>query len=146
MPSANATVWDDKAHADLLLALLPVLKLSKDQWDEVLSTTRAKGYNYTSGAVIQHLQKLQKKEATVDNGEGGSGSAVSTPKKTPAKKAATPRKRKTPAKSVKAEDGDEEEEADEVSPTKKPKPVPRPNLKTEEDEKPVFQDPIEESI
>ncbi|KAK1844507.1 hypothetical protein CCHR01_12851 [Colletotrichum chrysophilum] len=49
---APVTIWDDKAHADLLIALLPVVKPTKDQWDEVLANVRAKGYNYTAGAVV----------------------------------------------------------------------------------------------
>ncbi|KAF4931748.1 hypothetical protein CGCVW01_v000166 [Colletotrichum viniferum] len=123
---APVTIWDDKAHADLLIALLPVVKPTKDQWDEVLANVRAKGYNYTAGAVVQHLQKLQKKEATVaaENGEGNGASAASTPK---AKKTATPRKRKTPSKKVKAEEDDDEEE--EEKPAKKPKAPPRPDFK-----------------
>ncbi|KAL0940994.1 uncharacterized protein CTRU02_203757 [Colletotrichum truncatum] len=120
---APSTVWDDKAHADLLFALLSVIKPTKEAWDQVLAVVHAKGYIYTSGAVMQHLQKLQKKEVTASADGDGGASAASTPAKTP-KKAATPRKRKTPAKKVKSEDDNNE---DEEQPAKKPRTPSRPS-------------------
>ena len=49
--AGSATVWDDKAHSDLLLCLLPVLRPTKDQWDMVIQRAEAKGYSYNSSAV-----------------------------------------------------------------------------------------------
>ncbi|KAF6834329.1 hypothetical protein CPLU01_04965 [Colletotrichum plurivorum] len=113
------TVWDDKARSDLLVELHPIVKPTKEEWDQVLAAVRLRGYNYTSNAVLQHIQKLQRMEAAQanDNGEGPSTSAPATPKKTAAKKTATPRKRKTPAKKAKSEE-DDEDNAEEPTPKK----------------------------
>ncbi|KAF6842950.1 hypothetical protein CMUS01_02606 [Colletotrichum musicola] len=113
------TVWEDKARSDLLVELLPIDKPTKEEWDQVLAAVRLRGYNYTSNAVLQHIQKLQRKEAAQanDNGEGPSTSAPATPKKTAAKKTATPRKRKTSAKKAKS-DEDDEDNAEEPTPKK----------------------------
>ncbi|OLN91939.1 hypothetical protein CCHL11_01511 [Colletotrichum chlorophyti] len=120
---APATVWNDKTRSDLLVALLPIVKPTKEQWDQILEAVEAKGYSYTSGAVMQHIQKLQRKESAAA-AENGEGSASATPQKKTPKKAATPRKRKTPAKKAQTDDSDE---ADVGSPVpKKPKAVPRP--------------------
>jgi hypothetical protein len=49
--AGKATIWDDKAHSDLLICLLPVLKPSKEQWEMIIERTEAKGYSYNAGAV-----------------------------------------------------------------------------------------------
>lgn len=49
--AGNSTVWDDKAHSDLLICLLPVVKPTKVQWDEVIKRAEAKGYHYNASAV-----------------------------------------------------------------------------------------------
>ncbi|EFQ30035.1 uncharacterized protein GLRG_05179 [Colletotrichum graminicola M1.001] len=107
---APATVWDDKARSDLLVAFLTVTKPSKEDWDRALAAVHEKGYTYTASAAIQHIQKLQRKEQT----PGDSGEASATPTKKVAKKAATPRKRKTPVKKTKNESEAEDEEEQET--------------------------------
>lgn len=49
--AGKSTIWDDKAHSDLLICLLPVLKPSKEQWEMIIERTEAKGYNYNASAV-----------------------------------------------------------------------------------------------
>ncbi|KAI3555500.1 hypothetical protein CABS02_04256 [Colletotrichum abscissum] len=122
---APVTVWNDEARSDLLVALLSVIKPSKEDWDRVLPIVHAKGYIYNANAVTQHIQKLQRKE--LNAGDGGDGKKAATPKK--AGTPATPRKRKTPAKSkAKVEEADEDDEDDEkeAPPPKKPCTPSRP--------------------
>ncbi|OHW99845.1 hypothetical protein CSPAE12_01419 [Colletotrichum incanum] len=129
---APATLWDDKARSDLLVAFLTVTKPSKEDWDRTLAVVHGKGYTYNAGAVMQHIQKLQRKEQTA----GDSGEGSSTPAKKATKKTATPRKRKTPAKSkanVEAEDDEENEEQETPAP-KKPRTPKKPSMKEEADE------------
>ncbi|KAF4777024.1 hypothetical protein HER10_EVM0010755 [Colletotrichum scovillei] len=139
---APVTVWNDEARSDLLVALLSVIKPSKEDWDHVLPLVHAKGYVYNANAVMQHIQKLQRKELTAGDGGDGEASASATPKKAGKKAAtpkkagtpATPRKRKTPAKSkAKVEEADEEDEDDEkeAPPPKKPCTPSRPSMKDE---------------
>ncbi|KXH48172.1 hypothetical protein CSIM01_08724 [Colletotrichum simmondsii] len=181
---APVTVWNDEARSDLLVALLSVIKPSKEDWDRVLPIVHAKGYVYNANAVMyflpalprslslvspsflsefimrsrsrdvldllwmltslfrQHIQKLQRKELTAGEGGDGEASASATPKKAGKKAAtpkkagtpATPRKRKTPAKSkAKVEEADEEDEEDEkdAPPPKKPCTPSRPSMKDE---------------
>ncbi|KDN62147.1 hypothetical protein CSUB01_00852 [Colletotrichum sublineola] len=124
------TVWDDKARSDLLVALLTVMKPSKEDWDRALAAVHDKGYTYTASAATQHIQKLQRKEQT----SGDSGEASITPVKKGAKKAATPRKRKTPVKKAKTESDAEEEEEQATPPPKKPCTPKKPSMKEEADE------------
>ncbi|KAK1972096.1 hypothetical protein LY78DRAFT_688481 [Colletotrichum sublineola] len=126
----NLTVWDDKARSDLLVALLTVMKPSKEDWDRALAAVHDKGYTYTASAATQHIQKLQRKEQT----SGDSGEASITPVKKGAKKAATPRKRKTPVKKAKTESDAEEEEEQATPPPKKPCTPKKPSMKEEADE------------
>ncbi|KAK1727141.1 uncharacterized protein BDZ83DRAFT_613464 [Colletotrichum acutatum] len=139
---APVTIWNDEARSDLLVALLSVIKPSKEDWDRVLPIVHAKGYVYNANAVTQHIQKLQRKELTAGDGGDGEASASATPKKAGKKAAtpkkagtpATPRKRKTPAKSkFKVEEADEEDEEDEqkAPPPKKPCTPSRPSMKDE---------------
>ncbi|KAK1481317.1 hypothetical protein CCUS01_04429 [Colletotrichum cuscutae] len=142
---APVTVWNDEARSDLLVALLSVIKPSKEDWDRVLPIVHAKGYVYNANAVTQHIQKLQRKELNAGDGGDGEASASATPKKAGKKAAtpkragtpATPRKRKTPAKSkAKVEKADEDDEDDEkeAPPPKKPCTPSRPSIKDEFDE------------
>lgn len=55
MPPGNPTKWDDKAHADLLQAMVSELKLTKEQWARVLTKVHAKGYTYTADAAMYFL-------------------------------------------------------------------------------------------
>ncbi|KAK1534244.1 uncharacterized protein CCOS01_02996 [Colletotrichum costaricense] len=139
---APVTVWNDEARSDLLVALLSVIKPSKEDWDRVLPIVHAKGYVYNANAVTQHIQKLQRKELNAGDGGDGEASASATPKKAGKKAAtpkkagtpATPRKRKTPAKSkAKVEEADEDGEDDEkeAPPPKKPCTPSRPSMKDE---------------
>lgn len=50
--AGKSTNWDDKAHADLLMFLLPVLRPTRQQWDEVIVKAEAKGYNYNASSVM----------------------------------------------------------------------------------------------
>ncbi|KAJ0167364.1 hypothetical protein CTA2_3043 [Colletotrichum tanaceti] len=127
---APVTTWDDKARSDLLVALLTVTKPSKEDWDLALAVVHSKGYTYNANAVMQHIQKLQRKEQTA----GDSGEASSTPVKKAAKKATTPRKRKTPSKKAKAEDGaeeDDDEGREDTPVSKKPRTPKKPDMKME---------------
>ncbi|KAK1508532.1 hypothetical protein CTAM01_02318 [Colletotrichum tamarilloi] len=139
---APVTVWNDEARSDLLVALLSVIKPSKEDWDRVLPIVHAKGYVYNANAVTQHIQKLQRKELNAGDGGDGEASASATPKKAGKKAAtpkkagtpATPRKRKTPAKSkAKVEEANEDDEDDEkeAPPPKKPCTPSRPSMKDE---------------
>ncbi|KAK1596205.1 uncharacterized protein LY79DRAFT_701684 [Colletotrichum navitas] len=119
---APVTVWDDKARSDLLVALLTVTKPSKEDWDRALAAVHEKGYTYTASAAMQHIQKLQRKEQT----PGDSGEASATPTKKGAKKAATPRKRKTPVQKAKIESEAEDEEEQETPVPKKPRTPKKP--------------------
>lgn len=98
---APVTIWDDKAHADLLIALLPVVKADQGPVGRGLGQCpgeRIQLHRWSCRVLTccffsthirsvltsvhrQHLQKLQKKEATVaaENGEGNGASAASTP-------------------------------------------------------------------
>ncbi|KAK2032311.1 hypothetical protein LX32DRAFT_691014 [Colletotrichum zoysiae] len=128
---APVTVWDDKARSDLLVAFLTVTKPSKEDWDRTLTEVQKKGYIYTASAAMQHIQKLQRKEQT----PGDSGEASTTPVKKATKKAATPRKRKTPVKKAKGEDeAEEDEEQDQTPPPKKPRTPKKPSMKEDTDE------------
>lgn len=49
--NANATVWDDKARSDLLMAVLNTIKPTKQQWDEIIAQVETRGYHYTPSAV-----------------------------------------------------------------------------------------------
>ncbi|KAM0271408.1 hypothetical protein ACHAQH_009095 [Verticillium albo-atrum] len=116
MPAVNgpATVWDDKAHSDLLNEVLKVVKPTQAQWAEIITGVQAKGYSYSSSAAQQHIAKLQKKE----------GNGVGTPAKaTPAKKTPASGKRKTPTKKVTPAPTDDEVDDDEdiATPSKKAK-------------------------
>ena len=50
MASKPATVWDDKAHLDLLQAVLTVTRPDGAAWDHILMIVQSKGYNYTASA------------------------------------------------------------------------------------------------
>ncbi|KAK1689871.1 hypothetical protein BDP55DRAFT_712265 [Colletotrichum godetiae] len=134
---APVTVWNDEARSDLLVALLSVIKPSKEDWDRVLPIVHAKGYAYNANAVQQHIQKLQRKELTAGDGGDGEASSSTTPQKKAGKKAATPKKRKTPLKSkAKVNSEDDEDEVDEegeqeAPPPKKPRTPARPSMKDE---------------
>ncbi|EGY18749.1 hypothetical protein VD0002_g9147 [Verticillium dahliae] len=121
MPAVNgpATAWDDKAHADLLIEVLKVVKPTPAQWNEIVTGTQAKGYSYSSSAAQQHIAKLQKKE-----GNGAGTPAKSTPaKSTPGKKTPASGKRKASAKKAAAVSTDEVKDDDEEmeTPSKKVK-------------------------
>jgi len=47
----GTTKWDDKAHSDLLMAMVSEVKFSRDQWAKILSKVHEKGYTYTLDAV-----------------------------------------------------------------------------------------------
>ncbi|KUI63193.1 hypothetical protein VP1G_11451 [Cytospora mali] len=49
---SDRTIWDDKAHLDLLMAVLNNATLTSKEWDKILADLRVKGYNYTSSAAI----------------------------------------------------------------------------------------------
>ncbi|WYZ37253.1 hypothetical protein EsH8_II_000759 [Colletotrichum jinshuiense] len=137
---APVTLWNDKARSDLLVALLLVVKPSKEEWDQALVTVRAKGYSYNATAAMQHIQKLQRKEqAAAENGEE-SASASNTPanktsgKKAVGKKTPTPRKRKAAVKKGTANANDAEDGEEQATPPpKKPCTPSRPNMKDETD-------------
>ncbi|KAJ5002312.1 hypothetical protein K4K48_000281 [Colletotrichum sp. SAR 10_66] len=117
--------WTPEIDQQILAAMVKVMIPTAEQYNAIMEELEPCGYGFTAITMKQHLQKLQKKEATVaaDNGEGNGASAASTPK---AKKTATPRKRKTPSKKAKTEEDDDEEEE---KPAKKPKAPPRPDFK-----------------
>ncbi|GKT57032.1 hypothetical protein ColTof4_11184 [Colletotrichum tofieldiae] len=130
---APGTLWDDRARSDLLVAFLTATKPSKEDWDRALAVVHGNGYTYTASAVMQHIQKLQRKEQTA----GDSGEGSSTPVKKATKKTTTPRKRKTPAKAkaeAEAEDAEENEEQEETPAPKKPRAPKKPSMKEEADE------------
>ncbi|KUI74016.1 hypothetical protein VM1G_09269 [Cytospora mali] len=52
---SDRTIWDDKAHLDLLMAVLNNATLTSKEWDKILADLRVKGYNYTSSAAIPPL-------------------------------------------------------------------------------------------
>ncbi|KAF6820026.1 hypothetical protein CSOJ01_01094 [Colletotrichum sojae] len=117
--SRQTMKWTTEVDQHILVAMVKTFNPSSEQYDSVMSFLEPAGYGFTVSALKQHIQKLQRKEAAQanDNGEGPSTSAPVTPKKTPAKKAATPRKRKTPAKKAKSEE-DEDDNAEEPTPKK----------------------------
>ncbi|ROW04389.1 hypothetical protein VSDG_00737 [Cytospora chrysosperma] len=47
---SDRTTWDEKAHLDLLMAVLNNITLTKEEWDKVLVELRTKGYSYTPSA------------------------------------------------------------------------------------------------
>ncbi|ROW06430.1 hypothetical protein VMCG_04423 [Cytospora schulzeri] len=57
---SDRTTWDEKAHLDLLMAVLNNISLTKEEWDKALVELRAKGYSYTpSAAIIKLLSSPQ---------------------------------------------------------------------------------------
>ncbi|KAI1170565.1 hypothetical protein F4777DRAFT_583760 [Nemania sp. FL0916] len=104
MPPSGRTLtkWDAKVHEDILVALSNTLELSGVQWDSVINTLHQDGYTFTKSALMQHLQKLKKKDGD---------SAPTTPKsdKTPRKKNATPAsgRKRSAANALEEDDEDE---------------------------------------
>lgn len=52
---SDRTTWDDKAHLDLLMAVLNSVTLTNKEWDKILADLQAKGYRYTSSAAMYDL-------------------------------------------------------------------------------------------
>lgn len=53
---SDRTTWSDKAHLDLLLAVLNNVTISNSDWDgKILPELRAKGYTYTLSAALYAL-------------------------------------------------------------------------------------------
>ncbi|EOO04272.1 hypothetical protein UCRPA7_179 [Phaeoacremonium minimum UCRPA7] len=83
---AIRTEWSEKAHLDLLLAVLAEITPTQPEWDRIVTKhLKPKGYNYTQSAALQHLQKIRRKEGK----DGADASAPATP--------ATPATPSTPA-------------------------------------------------
>lgn len=53
---SDRTTWSDKAHLDLLLAVLNNVTISNSDWDgKILPELRSKGYTYTVSAALYAL-------------------------------------------------------------------------------------------
>lgn len=53
---SDRTAWGDKAHLDLLLAVLNNVTISSSDWEsKILPELRAKGYTYTTSAALYAL-------------------------------------------------------------------------------------------
>lgn len=46
------TNWTDKAHFDLLQAVMTESPPTMDSWDRIIPRLRAQGYNYTATAAL----------------------------------------------------------------------------------------------
>lgn len=44
------TVWDHKAHLDLLQAVLAVARPDTDEWNMIIASVQQKGYRYSASA------------------------------------------------------------------------------------------------
>lgn len=53
---SDRTAWGEKAHVDLLLAVLNHVTIPNSDWDaKILPELRAKGYTYTLSAALYAL-------------------------------------------------------------------------------------------
>lgn len=53
---SDRTTWGERAHLDLLLAVLNNVTISNSDWDgKILPELRAKGYTYTLSAALYAL-------------------------------------------------------------------------------------------
>lgn len=53
---SDRTTWGEKAHLDLLLAVLNHVAIPNSDWDnKILPELRAKGYTYTLSAALYAL-------------------------------------------------------------------------------------------
>ncbi|KAK4640293.1 hypothetical protein QC761_0090480 [Podospora bellae-mahoneyi] len=119
------TVWDHDAHLTLLQAVIVRGEIKAECWDAIIAYTNLRGYNYTQGAALQHLQKLRRKDTAANDGaaEGSSANAPETPAKARGGKAAakkTPGSNKRKGQAAAAGDnGTDNEEADPTPAAKK---------------------------
>ncbi|KAK4455599.1 hypothetical protein QBC34DRAFT_70936 [Podospora aff. communis PSN243] len=84
MGKANAHTWDAEAEADLLKAMNVHFRPNAEDCKKMAPMLHAKGYNFSDNALLQHLQKLRRKEGAgappaKDNGEGSSTAVPKTP-------------------------------------------------------------------
>ncbi|KAM7209537.1 hypothetical protein V8F20_000275 [Naviculisporaceae sp. PSN 640] len=115
-PSKMApTNWDHEAHLALLQAVMARAPPTQAEWDQILEDVGKKGYVYTSGAAMQHLQKLRRKEGTAAAANGGNDKAA------PAKKPTKPPKNPGGKRPRKAAPKEEDDDDFDESPTKKVK-------------------------
>lgn len=49
---SDRTVWDEKAHLDLLMAIMSKVTITSNDWASILPELQAKGYNYTLSAAV----------------------------------------------------------------------------------------------
>ncbi|KAK1998339.1 hypothetical protein LX36DRAFT_670271 [Colletotrichum falcatum] len=154
--------WTPEVDQQVLVAMVKTMTPNAEQYSAIIQDLHAHGHqNFTISALKcaflfiaatsllslfqlsphrhgnanlydrQHIQKLQRKEQTPGDG----GEASTTPVKKAAKKAPTPRKRKTPVKKAKTEsDAEDEEEQEQTPPPKKPRTPKKPSMKEEADE------------
>lgn len=53
---SDRTTWGEKAHLDLLLALLNNVTIPNSDWDsKIMPELRAKGYTFTTSAALYEL-------------------------------------------------------------------------------------------
>ncbi|KAM7183460.1 hypothetical protein V8F33_013570 [Rhypophila sp. PSN 637] len=109
------TNWDHDAHLALLQAVMAKAPPTQSEWDQILEEVGRKGYVYTSGAAMQHLQKLRRKEGGAASAVNSGNDEAATPNKGGRKRGPTAgvKKDKTPkhksAKIAKNEDDSEDD-------------------------------------
>lgn len=56
---SDRTTWGEKAHMDLLLAVLNNVTITNSDWDsKILPELRAKGYTYTVSAALYAFKSV----------------------------------------------------------------------------------------
>nr|CAE55933.1 putative protein [Neurospora crassa] len=94
----NLTRWDQKTHEDIMLAMFEHFRPTAADMKEIVELLHVqKGHTFTDGALLQHLQKLRRKEGVSAAVASDSGANTSTPTKG--------RKRAAPGSGVKKTPG-----------------------------------------
>ncbi|KAK0706568.1 hypothetical protein B0T26DRAFT_727145 [Lasiosphaeria miniovina] len=114
--------WHAEVHTDLLMAFVAHFRPSPDDYTAITAAVSDK-YQFSRGALMQHLQKLRRKEGGAAAGGAESAPSASGTPKTPRKRSATNTPAKTSAKrKAKKQDSEEDDdEFDNKTPSKKVK-------------------------
>ncbi|KAK3953901.1 hypothetical protein QBC32DRAFT_396760 [Pseudoneurospora amorphoporcata] len=91
----SLTRWDQKTHEDIMLAMFEHFRPTASDMKDIVGLLSPKGHTFTDSALLQHLQKLRRKEGS-SAAAGSDSGATSTPSK---------RKRAAPGSGVKKTPG-----------------------------------------
>ncbi|KAM7222045.1 hypothetical protein V8F06_002550 [Rhypophila decipiens] len=109
-------VWTTEAYKDVLMALNNHFCPNAADCRAIIGELRSKGWSYSDNALLQHLQKLRRKEGGAANGVNSGNDEAATPNKkgkrgpaAGAKKEKTPKRKPTKNAAPKDEDDSEDD-------------------------------------